>query len=139
MRDSDIAIAINVHNGRITIGAGCRDRRAINRNGIDFSSGGHKAAKLLGAGDVMAGGHLHIERIAHSHGIQRYIACVAHNNLAIGINLSVQIQLSVEDFSRIVRVTRCEQQGRGARARGQHFGESGHWMLLFGRRKSYAG
>ncbi len=87
----------------------------------------------------MASKSLHIERIPNTHRIQRHIARTAHDHLAIGTDLGVEIQLSIEYLSCIVRVARCAQQGRGVRARGQRFGESGHLMLLFGRRKSCAG
>lgn len=137
--DRDIAIAIDFQYGGVAIGTGCCDRRTVNRYSIGFCCRGYKAAKLLGTCDIMTGECLHIERIAHANSVQRDIPGASDNHLTVGADFCVEIQLTVEDLSRIVRVARCAQQGRGARARGQRFGESGHWMLLSGRRKSYAG
>lgn len=136
MIDGNIAVAVDLDDGRIAIAAGCGDGGAVNRDSIGLGSRGDKAAKLLSTGDVMSGLGLHIQRIAHTNGVQRNIARSTDHNMTIGVDVSAQIKLSVEDLSRIVRVARCAQQGRGARARGQRFGESGHWRLLFGKRKS---
>lgn len=111
-------------------------RRTVDGHAERFSIRRDKAAEFLAAVDIMAGRCLDIERIAHADRGQIDIAGLADNHLAIRIDLRIQIYLAVEYLSRIVREARGAQQGRGARARDQRFGVSGHWKLLFGKRES---
>ncbi len=87
----------------------------------------------------MRRGGFNIELIADTSCRHIYITGMTDHDLTMRIDLRIQIDLAIQNLSRIFRVTRCAQQGRGAGARGQRFGESGHWKLLIGRHRTCRG